>query len=255
MAEQRTMSWYIQRLGKISSSGIEALMKEHKETMTDEELAAFKAANPKSRVTTKVVPFSEASYTYLDTKVMENYLPLRSNDQLSKNIVEEYINDRQLHNKAVEYGTLMESAARERYAKAMGYEVYEVGFIPYNKYPNLVGGSPDGMVREEPAIIEVKCPWTLEKHLLHMLYEKPEDLLENEPIYYWQCIANMLFTDTEFCDFISYCPYVSLSKQLKVLRIPRPEEHIKLLSDRIDLAVLYMKEKMQQLDNIQTIIK
>ena len=81
------------------------------------------------------------------------------------------------------------------------------------------------------------------------------DHLENEEEYYWQCVANMLFTDTEFCDFISYCPYVSLSKQLKVLRIPRPEEHTKLLSDRIDLAVLYMKEKMQQLDNIQTIIK
>lgn len=255
MTEQRTLDWYVQRLGKITSSGIEALIKDHKEPMTEQELAEWKAANPKSRVTTKVVPFSDATYTYLDTRVLENYLPLKSSDQYSKNIVQEYIEERQIHTKAVDYGTLMESAAREKYAEVMGYEVYEVGFIPYEKYPNLVGGSPDGMIREEPGIIEIKSPWTLEKHLLHLLYEKPEDLLENEPVYYWQCVGNMLFTDTQFCDFISWCPYVSLSKQLKVLRIPRTDYDIKLLSDRIDLGVDYMKEKMHQLDSIQTIIK
>ena len=255
MSEQRTLDWYIQRTGKITASNIEVLMKEHKEAMTDEELAAFKAANPKSRVTTKVVPFSDATFTYLDTKVLENYLPLRSDDQMSRNIVQEYIEERQIHTKAVEYGTLMEGAARDKYAELMGYEVYEVGFIPYVKFPNLVGGSPDGMIRQEQGIIEIKSPWTLEKHLQHILYENQDDLLENEPQYYWQCVANMLFTDTCFCDFISYCPYISLSKQMKILRVYRRDNEIGTLEERIGLAVDYMRDKMHQIDNIKTIIK
>lgn len=255
MSEQRTLDWYIQRCGKITASNIEVLMKDHKEPMTEQELAAFKAENPKSRVTTKTVPFSDATFTYLDTKLLENYLPLRSDDQESKNIVQEYIEERQAHTKAVEYGTLMESSARERYTRLTGYEVFEVGFIPYKKYPNFVGGSPDGMLRQENGIIEIKCPWTLEKHLMHLLYETTDDLLKNEPLYYYQCMANMLFTDTDFCDFISFCPYISLSKQVKILRIPRNDFDLRQIDERIDLAVGYMKEKMQQLENIKTIIK
>ena len=254
MSEQRTLDWYIQRCGKITASNIEVLMKDHKEAMTEQELAEFKAANPKSRVTTKTVPFSDMTFTYLDTKVLENYLPLKSNDQMSKNIVQEYIEERQAHTKAVEYGSMMESVAREKFAEKMGFELYEVGFIPYKKYPNLVGGSPDNMVRQESSIVEYKCPWTLEKHLLHLLYTKQEDVLENEPLYYWQMVANMLFTETESCYFVSWCPYISLSKQMKVLRIQRREEEISLLEERIDLAVDYMKAKMKELNSINTII-
>ena len=78
---------------------------------------------------------------------------------------------------------------------------------------------------------------------------------ENEEEYYWQCMANILFTGTEFCDFVSYCPYVSKSKQIKILRIYRNEEDIKLLTDRISLAIQYMKDRIDNIKNIQTIIK
>ena len=42
--EQRSMGWRRARLGKLTSSEISVLMKEHKEAMTEEELAEFKAA-------------------------------------------------------------------------------------------------------------------------------------------------------------------------------------------------------------------
>ena len=253
--EQRTTEWMLARLGKITASEVSNLMKEHKEPMTEEELAAFKAANPKSRVTTKTVPFSDASYTYLNGKVMENYLPLGSSDVRSRNIVEEYIEQHSFSNRATEWGVMMEDSARDRYSETMGYEVLQVGFVPYEKYPNLAGASPDGMVREERGGLEIKCPFTLEKHLQHLLYEKPDDLKENEPEYYWQCYMNMLVTDCLFWDFVSFNPYVSRSKQLKVLRIPRDENEISLLAERIYLAVEYIRLQMDKINNMEMIIK
>lgn len=252
--EQRSMEWRRARLGKLTSSDISVLMKDHKESMTDDELAAYKAANPKSRVTTKVVPFSDATFTYLNRKVMEHFMPVDSDDQYSQNCIDEYIEMHSQESMATRYGSDMESMAREKYAEAMGYEVFETGFAPYEKYPRLVGGSPDGIIRQENGIIEIKCPFTLEKHLQHLMYETQDDLLKNEEEYYWQCIANMLFTGADFCDFVSYCPYVSKSKQIKILRVRRNDYDIRLLSDRIALAVQYMKDKIDNINNVQSII-
>ena len=240
--EQRSMGWRRARLGKLTSSEISVLMKEHKEAMTEEELAEFKAANPKSRVTTKVVPFSDATFTYLNRKVMEHFMPVDSDDTYSKNCVDEYIELHSQESMATRYGSDMESVAREKYAETMGYEVFETGFVPYDKYPRLVGGSPDGVIRQDQGIIEIKCPFTLEKHMQHLMYETPKELKEND-------------TGTEFCDFVSYCPYVSKSKQIKILRIYRNEEDIKLLTERISLAIQYMKDRIDNIKNIQTIIK
>ena len=155
----------------------------------------------------------------------------------------------------MKYGTLWEDSARERYAEEMGYEIEQVGFITYDRYPNLVGVSPDGLNKTENGGCEFKCPFTLEKHLQHLMYQTPQDLKENEEEYYWQCYANMLVTGREFWDFVSFNPYISYSKQLKVLRIHRDEDEINLLAGRIDLAVDYMRVKMQELDNIDKIIR
>ena len=253
--EQRSNEWFRCRLGKITASEVACLMKDHKEPMTEEELIEWKKENPKSRITTKTVPFSDATYSYLNGKVMEHYLPLSSTDAFSQNIVDEYIEQHSFSNRATEWGVLMEDSARQRYAEKMGYEVFEVGFIPYKEFPNLAGCSPDGMIREDSGGIEIKCPFTLEKHLQHLLYETQNDLKENEPEYYWQCCMNMLITECDFWDFVSYNPYISVSKQLKVLRVKRDEVDIKKLQERIALAVDYIREKMSKIKSIEAIIK
>lgn len=253
--EQRSREWQRARLGKITASEISCLMKNHKRAMTDEELAAFKAANPKSRVTTVEEAFSDATFTYLNRKVMENYLPLNSESIDAINAVDEYIEEHSVQNGAMRYGTMWEDSARDRYAEEMGYEVKQVGFVTYDKYPKLVGVSPDGLIEEQNGGCEFKCPFTLEKHLQHLMYTTPQDLKENEEEYYWQCYANMLVFKADFWDFVSFNPYISYSKQLKVLRIHRDEAEINNLVYRIDLAVDYMRLKMEELDNIQKIIK
>ena len=245
--EQRSREWFLARKGKMSASEIYLLLNNHKEPMTDEELAVFKAANPKSRVTTKEVPFSDGTFTWLNRKVAEYYMP-----------DEAFLEDnelKQVNNKAVQHGELWESEARDRYALEMGYEVEEVGFIPLEGFEQFAGGSPDGVIVDEDGIIEIKCPWNPEVHQDYLLFEKPEDLKEYNLQYYCQCQMNMIVTGKTFCDFISFDPRTSKSKQLKVLRIPKDEDMCSLLMERIALAKAYYRERMEKLDKVQLIIK
>lgn len=247
MMQQRTPEWFLARKGKMSASEIYLLLSNHKEAMTEEELAAYKAANPKSRTTTKEVPFSDGTFTWLNRKVAEYYMP-----------DEAYLEDnelKQVNNRAVQHGELWETEARNRYAEAMGYEVYEVGFVPLKGYEQFAGGSPDGMIREEVGLIEIKCAWNPEVHQDYLLMEKPEDLKEYNLQYYAQMQYNCIVTDCNFCDFVAFDPRTSQSKQLKILRIPRDEEMCKTLMERTALAKEYYRERMDRLDNAETIIR
>lgn len=245
MIEQRSSEWKALRLGKITASEIYVLMKDRKEPMTDEELAEWKAANPKSRVTTKTVPFSDATFTYLNRKIMENFLPTEQPE-----IIQSYIDWHSQSSRAMDFGTEWEGDARREYMETTGITVEESEFIPYEKYPNLVGGSPDGLSTDGEGGLEIKCPFTLEKHMQHMLYQTPQELKENDEQYYWQCIANMVFSKRKYWDFMSYSPFLYASKKTKILRIPRPEEDCNLLESRIDLAAEYMQEQISKIDTL-----
>lgn len=245
--QQRSREWFLARKGRMTASEIYLLLNNHKEQMTEEELAAWKAANPKSRVTTKEVPFSDGTFTWLNRKVAEYYMP-----------DDAFIEDnelKQINNRAVQHGEMWESEARAKYMKAMGTTVFEVGFIPLKGFEQFAGGSPDGMIREEQGLVEIKCAWNPEVHQDYLLFQKPEDLKEYNLQYYVQCQMNMIVTDCLFCDFVAFDPRTSKSKQLKVLRIPKDEEMCNVLMERITLAKEYYKERMNKLDSIQTIIK
>ena len=114
--------------------------------------------------------------------------------------------------------------------------------------------------RHSLGIIEIKSPFNPAVHLRHFLYEKPEDLKEDNLQYYVQCQYNMVCvskqfdTEVEFCDFISYDPRTSKSKQLKVLRIPADIEMQNLLVERTELAVSYLREKIERINKMQSII-
>lgn len=249
---QRTPEWYLARKARVTASECYVLLSNRKEPMTDEELKAYKESNPKSRVTTKEVPFSTGTFTYLDDKVGEMYMPDDS--------YLEYIEFCKYENAAMRWGTDWESKAREEYANATGYEVLDAPFIRLKGYEKFAGGSPDGIIRYEGGLIEIKCPYNPTVHLRHFLYEKPEDLKEDNLQYYVQCQFNMMVCSREFgqdytfCDFISYDPRTSKSKQLKVLRIPKDEEMQKELEARVALAVQYMAEKVKAINEASQII-
>lgn len=249
---QRTRDWYLDRKGKITASECYVLLNNSKVAMTEEELKVWKEQNPKSRITTKEVPFSSGTYTYLDEKIAEMYMP--------ENSFIEYMEECKFETKAMQWGTFWEEGARNRYQEALGYEVLDAPFIQLKGYENFAGGSPDGIIRNANGIIEIKCPYNPAVHMRHFLFTKPEDLKEDNLQYYVQTQYNMACVSQEFdkridfCDFISYDPRTSKSKQLKVLRIPADEEMQSLLLDRTDLAVNYLREKIDSINKMQAII-
>ena len=255
--EQRSREWFIARKGRMTASEIYLLLNNHKEevALTEEEKEQFRTEHPRAKIpeTKKVeAPFSDGTFTWLNRKVAEYYMP-----------DDAFIEDnelKQVNNRAVQHGEFWESDARERYALEMGYEVYEVGFIALKGFEHFAGGSPDGMIRQENGLVEIKCAWNPEVHQDYLLFEKPEDLKEDNLQYYVQCQYNMVCvsrqfdTEVEFCDFISYDPRTSKSKQLKVLRIPADQEMQKLLVERTELAVSYLREQIDRINKMQSII-
>ena len=68
------------------------------------------------------------------------------------------------------------------------------------------------------------------------------------------CVGREFGYEVEFCDFISYDPRTSKSKQMKVLRIPADVEMQKLLIERTELGVKYLSEQVKRINNMPSII-
>lgn len=260
---QRTQEWYLARKGKLTASECYVLLNNSKGEvpLTKEEQEQFRAEHPRAKMpeTKKVeVPFSTGTYSYLDEKIAEMYMP--------ENSFIEYMEECKPSNRAMQWGTFWEEGARNRYIEATGFEVLDAPFIPLKEFENFAGGSPDGVIRlggspnGANGIIEIKSPFNPAVHLKHFLYEKPEDLKEDNLQYYVQCQYNMLCVgreydyEVEFCDFISYDPRTSKSKQLKVLRIPADKEMQKQLMERTQLAVEYLRGRIESINKMRSII-
>lgn len=248
---QRTSDWYLSRKGKLTASEIYILLANHKEDMTEAELEQFKKDNPKSRVRTKEVPFSQGTFSYLDGKIAEQFMP--------DDAFLEYAEDCAPRSRAMDWGTLMEDSARVRYQNETENEVLDAPFIPLKGFDKFAGGSPDGIIRSG-GIIEIKCPFNPAVHLTHFLYEKAEDLKADNLQYYCQIQYNMICVEREtgneilFGDFVSYDPRISRSKQLKILRISKDVEVQNQLLERTKLAVEYFKEKINQINKSVKIV-
>lgn len=108
---------------------------------------------------------------------------------------------------AMERGKALETAARAVYEASTGYTVLESGFLRSLKR-EWVGCSLDGYVAGPiRKIVEIKCPLVK----THLAYLKagvlPTDYLQ-------QVMHNLLVTEAESCDFVSYCP--SLPEHLRL---------------------------------------
>ena len=68
------------------------------------------------------------------------------------------------------------------------------------------------------------------------------------------CVEREFGYKVDYCDFISYDPRTSKSKQLKVLRIPTDKEMQKLLIERTELAVSYIRDQVERINSMESII-
>lgn len=127
-------------------------------------------------------------------------------------------------NDAMRWGTEQEPRARAMYEILTGYDATEVGFIPHPAIA-MTGASPDGLV-DADGLVEIKCPNSAthietlrggkidRKYLLQM---------------HWQ----MICTEREWCDFVSFDPRLPEAMQLHVQRVPYDAE----LGEEITAAV------------------
>jgi hypothetical protein len=152
----------------------------------------------------------------------------------------EPINGGRMNTDAMDWGNAHESDAaaafqqKHPHLNLQYYGVINPKFFEYNQY---CGGSPDGVFTAatgDNGIIEIKCPYNSTEHVRHLLITDAASLLDIAPEYYWQMVANMLFTETRIGYFISFDPRMALERlQLHVVPIEPIDGHIDLLKERI----------------------
>ncbi len=101
---------------------------------------------------------------------------------------------------AMRRGIEMEPEAKSFYEEIHGVDVEDWGFVTNpNVFEEYVGVSPDGKIKDEDGIIEIKCPM-MKTHVEYLM----KDVLPNA--YKWQVQGQLLVTGASYCDFMSYYP-------------------------------------------------
>lgn len=137
--------------------------------------------------------------------------------------------------KAMKWGRTHEPRAIALFELLYNKTVFEMPFIPYGDHS---GGSPDGGIKGEPAVIEVKCPFNSSYHLKYLGIRSPEDLYKIEKDYYCQLQWNMHVTGSEWGYFISYDPRI-LENPMLVMRMPKDDECIARIERGLEIAIEY----------------
>lgn len=218
--EQGSFEWHQLRLGKFTASEIHRLMGDCKREMTEDELKAWKEANPKSTAKQCVDPIllSDGAMTYVMEVASE-----RETGKPAKIVFE---------NDSMRWGKEHEPIAKQLYAAAYDVVVEDAPFVPYGEN---AGSSPDAFIGIEIGG-EIKCPISPAVHMKYRTLTNYEDLKNNHPDHYWQCLMGLLATGRKFWKFMSFHPHYPPVKQLKIINIPRIEADLKLLEIKLTAA-------------------
>jgi hypothetical protein len=174
--EQNSEQWDRLRIGRFTASEIHKLMTE-----------------PRSKAAKENGELSETAKNYIMVKVAETLSGRKNPDSYAYPIV---------------YGKETEPEAIEYFIERTGFNYEKIGFIAFSDH---AGGSPDGLVNGNE-ILEIKCPWSIATQVDYLMLTDQYDLKRMFPEYYWQCQANLLFTDTKLCHFVTYDPRYEESK-------------------------------------------
>ncbi len=130
-------------------------------------------------------------------------------DSMTDDEKDNFIRTQYASNKAMQWGTEHEDMARNRFSFEYGKIITEVGSC-VNTEMMCLSASPDGVIEDEDALIEIKCP-SLEVYARYSdRINGNESLLEEKPEYYWQIQTQLWVTEKKLCYFVWYHPYVGL---------------------------------------------
>ena len=204
MIEQKSDAWFKQRLGLFTASQISEIMKKGRG---------------------KSETFSKTAISYLRTKIAERLTGQRE----------------EFSSTAMDWGVEQEPFAIKAYEALTGKKVTETGFHPLVGFEKWAGGSPDGLLADGIGICEIKCPYTSKMHVESLTTKAVPEYYKDK--YFAQMQMNMICTDTQYCDFISFDPrMIDDSHKIVVVRVPRDEDFIIELLGRIQEAISFVKD-------------
>lgn len=157
---------------------------------------------------------------------------------------------------AMEWGNSLELEAVQAFEKETGHKVTYWGKAnpEFFELTDHSGGSPDGEIEKDGAIIEVKCPYTTAEHINHLLISDAAELQVEKKDYYAQIQMNMLARGRGKGYFISYDPRITIPQlRLKYIEVPLDEDFAEMLKERIWEAEKYLKVLYASLDEKQMV--
>lgn len=222
--QQRSPEWHKQRAKKFTASKIISLCADGSRKMTEEELTQHKIDNPKSRKTT-TWDIPEGLKTYALEKAIDFFVNPEEDLYLSA---------------AVEEGKETEPLAFEKFKSNKALEFLQVDEAVFVSNDGVSGSSPDGLVSND-SVLEIKCPTktTFFKVVLTGEIDKK---------YFFQMQKQMKDTGAKQCYYFVY--YIQDGEEYwHEILVPRCEETIALIEERILIAVGLRDEYVEQIRN------
>jgi putative phage-type endonuclease len=128
-------------------------------------------------------------------------------------------------NQAMRDGVEREPDARTLFEAATGKEVALCGSFDHPTIPNT-SASPDGLIRGENAVLEIKCP-THATHAKNLM----SDTMDKR--YLYQVQHQIQCTESDYAYFASYHPDFPPELRLKWVRVEKDDSVIKSLEEEI----------------------
>ena len=128
-------------------------------------------------------------------------------------------------NQAMKNGVEREPDARKLFEAITGKEVAECGSFDHPEIVNT-SASPDGLIRGEDAVLELKCP----THITHAKNLLSEKMPKN---YEYQVQWQIACTESEYAYFASYHPDFPKELRLKWVKVLRDNIMILELEDAV----------------------
>ena len=198
---QGSSAWYAVRMGKVTASKLGDLM--------------------------RVTKYGES--TYKTRLRMELAIERLTGKSASPNFM----------NQAMQDGVEREPDARKLFEAITGKEVAECGSFDH---PDIVNtsASPDGLIRGEDAVLELKCP----THITHAKNLLSEKMPKN---YEYQVQWQIACTESEYAYFASYHPDFPKELRLKWVKVLRDNIMILEIEDEVRKFDVEVEELINQL--------
>ena len=128
-------------------------------------------------------------------------------------------------NQAMKNGVEREPDARSLFEAVTGKEVALCGSFDHPEIVNT-SASPDGLLRGENAVLEIKCP----THVTHAKNLMSETMPKN---YIYQVQWQIACTESDYAYFASYHPDYPTDLRLKWVKVERDDSVIKSLEEAV----------------------